>query len=134
MNSVNIIGRCASDVEKFWVESCKSWVVKFALAFDNRTRKTDGRKDTFYIECEAWKEVAERIYDNIKKGDKMGISGHLEQRKYVRKNGENASTIILVVSTIEFLSPKTKTPVDEPKETVEKKSEDEEIRDDELPF
>ena len=53
MNNVNIIGRVASDPLKFHIEQFNKDVIKFALAFDNRTRKTDGVKDTFFIECEA---------------------------------------------------------------------------------
>ena len=103
MNQVNIIGRIASDPLKFHIDQFNKDVVKFALAFDNRTRKTDGRKDTFFIECESWDVVAQRIYDNCNRGDKVGISGHLEQAKYKRKDGSNASMIKIVVSGIEFL-------------------------------
>lgn len=103
MNNVNIIGRIASDPLKFHIDQFQKNVVKFALAFDNRTRKTDGVKDTFFIECESWDKVADRIYEVCKKGDKVGITGHLEQAKFVRKDGSKGSMIKLVVSGIEFL-------------------------------
>lgn len=103
MNQVNIIGRIASDPLKVFIQAFNKYVVKFALAFDNRTRKTDGRKDTFFIECEAWDKVAERLYEACKKGDKVGISGHLEQAKFQRKDGSQGSVIKIVVSGIEFL-------------------------------
>ena len=108
MNSVNIIGRIASDTLKFHIDQFNKDVVRFALAFDNRTRKTDGRKDTYFIECEAWDVVGQRIYENCEKGAKVGISGHLEQAKYTKKNGEKASMIKIVVSGVEFLTEKKK--------------------------
>lgn len=103
MNNVNIIGRIASDPLKFRIDQFNKDMVKFALAFDNRTRKTDGRKDTYFIECESWDVVAQRIYESCQKGDKVGITGHLEQAKFKRRDGTNSSMIKLVVSGIEFL-------------------------------
>lgn len=106
MNSINIIGRIASDILKFPVAKFNKNVVKFVLAWDNRTRKTDGVKDTYFIDVEAWDVVADRIYDTCKKGDKVAISGHLEQAKFTRKDGTKGSVIKIVVSGVEFLFPK----------------------------
>lgn len=136
MNNVNIIGRIASDVLKFPVLNFNKNVVKFTLAFDNRTRKTDGRKDTFFIDVEAWDVVADRIYEVCKKGDKVGISGHLEQAKFVRKDGTKGSIIKIVVSGVEFLSPKreTENQVDPVENTKEQESEYIWPEDDSLPI
>ncbi|MBR2651341.1 single-stranded DNA-binding protein [bacterium] len=108
MNSVNIIGRIATDPLKFPIDKFNKNVVKFALAFDNRTRKTDGVKDTFFIDVEAWDVIADRIYESCHKGDKVGITGHLEQAKFTRKDGSKGAVIKIVVSGVEFLSPKKK--------------------------
>ena len=114
MNSVNIIGRVATDVLKFPVAKFNKNVVKFVLAWDNRTRKTDGVKDTYFIDVEAWDVVADRIYDTCKKGDKVAISGRLEQAKFVRKDGTKGSIIKIVVSGVEFLFDKRETKSNEP--------------------
>lgn len=118
MNQVSIIGRIASDILKFHIDQFNKDVIRFALAFDNRTRKTDGRKDTYFIECEAWDVVGQRMYECCDKGSKVGISGHLEQAKYKAKDGSTKSFIKIVVSGIEFLSEKKKP--EEPKEPVQK--------------
>ena len=131
MNSVNIIGRIASDTLKFHIDQFNKDVVRFALAFDNRTRKTDGRKDTFFIECEAWDKVAERIYDSCKKGDKVGISGHLEQAKFTRKDGSQGSMIKIVISGVEFLFEKRLTEEEKAQEQIDEPIEELE---EELPF
>lgn len=103
MNNVNLIGRIASDTLKFHIDQFNKDVVKFALAFDNRTRKTDGRKDTYFIECEAWDVVGQKIYEHCNRGDKIGVYGHLEQAKFKRKDGSNSSMIKLVVCGVDFL-------------------------------
>ncbi|MBO7734192.1 MAG: single-stranded DNA-binding protein [Methanobrevibacter sp.] len=131
MNNVNMIGRVASDVLKFPIAQFNKNVVKFAIAVDNRTRKTDGIKDTFFFDCEAWDIVADKIYEACKKGDRLGISGHLEQVKFTRKDGTAGSKVKIVVSGVEFLFPKR----EESQNTPECSNDDiiEEI-DDELPF
>lgn len=137
MNNVNIIGRIASDILKFHIDQFNKDVIRFALAFDNRTRKTDGRKDTFFIECEAWDVVAQRMYENCDKGSKVGITGHLEQANYKKKDGSNASFIKIVVSGIEFLSEKkVKDPQEMTNEPIQEEVVEEEIEitDDDLPF
>ena len=137
MNQVCLIGRIASDTLKFHIEQFNKDVVRFALAFDNRTRKTDGRKDTYFIECEAWDVVGQRIYENCEKGAKVGISGHLEQAKYTKKDGTKSSMIKIVVSGVEFLSDKKKTEEPIQKPVFEQTDEElgyEEYDDNSLPF
>ena len=133
MNNVNIIGRVASEPLKFHIEQFNKDVIKFALAFDNRTRKTDGVKDTFFIECEAWDDVGHRIYDNCKRGDRLGIAGHLEQAKFTRKDGSKGSMIKLIVSVVDFLFEKRDATPKE-LESIETNEEDEVVEDDALPF
>lgn len=103
MNQVNIIGRIVSDPLKFHIDQFQKNMVKFAIGVDNRTRKTDGVKDTFFFECESWDKVADRIYEVCQKGDKVAITGHLEQAKFTRRDGSKGSMVKIVVSGIEFL-------------------------------
>lgn len=133
MNSVNIIGRVASDILKFPVAKFNKNVIKFVLAWDNRTRKTDGVKDTFFIDVEAWDMVADRIYETCKKGDRIAISGHLEQAKFTRKDGTKGSIIKIVISGVEFLFAKREQeekPVDQEDDELEYEIPE----DTELPF
>lgn len=126
MNSVQLIGRVASDIQYIPCNKERS-VRKFAIAFRERT-KVDGEDDTYFIDCEAWDKVGERFDNFVKKGDRIAISGRLIQHKYTRVDGSKASRIIIVVASVEFLEYKKKD--EEPKE--EKKEEH--IEDDELPF
>ena len=133
MNSVNIIGRVASDILKFQVAKFNKNVIKFVLAWDNRTRKTDGVKDTFFIDVEAWDMVADRIYETCKKGDRIAISGHLEQAKFTRKDGSKGSIIKIIISGVEFLFAKREQeekPVDQEDDELEYEIPE----DTELPF
>ena len=123
MNSVNLIGRIASEIQYIPCNKDRS-VRKFSLAFRDKT-KVDGTDDTYFIECEAWDSVGERIDKYVRKGERIAISGRLIQHKYVRADGSKSSQIKVVVSSIEFI---------EPKKVEEPKKEEEKVEDDELPF
>lgn len=101
MNNVSITGRCSSDVLKFMTQEGRP-VVKFSLAFDSRLKKDDGSKIASFIECEAWDLLATRVYDNVHKGDRVGLTGHLVQHKFTRKDGSSASIIKIIISSIEY--------------------------------
>ena len=124
MNSVSLIGRIANDIQYIPCNKDRS-VRKFALAFKEMI-KVDGEDETYFIECECWDKVGERIDQYCKKGDRIGIIGRLIQHKYVRADGSKSSQIKVVVSSVEFLEAKKK---EEPKEETK-----EEVEDDSLPF
>lgn len=106
MNQVALIGRVASDIQYQPCNNNRS-VRKFAMAFREKT-KLNGEDDTYFIDCEAWDMVGERIDQYVKKGDRIAIFGRLIQHKYVRADGSKSSRIIIVVSSMEFLEPKKK--------------------------
>ena len=123
MNSVQLIGRIASDIQ--YIPCNKERALrKFAMAFRERTKPT-GEDDTYFIECEAWDSVGERIDRFCQKGDRIAIAGRLIQVKFTRQDGSKSSQIKIVIHSIEFLdSPKPK----------EDEQQEEKIEDDELPF
>lgn len=130
MNNVSITGRCSSDVLKFMTQTGRP-IIKFALAFDSRMKHEDGTKETSYIDCEAWDILADRIYETILKGDRLGITGHLYQAKFKRKDGSTGSTIKVVISSVDFIEKKRKT---EETEEEPKEEQEEIIKDEDLPF
>ena len=121
MNQCQLIGRIASDIQYQPCNKDRS-VRKFAVAFREKT-KVDGEDDTYYIDCEAWDKVGERIDKFCKKGDKIAVAGRLVQHKYQRADGSKTARIIVVISSIEFLEPRKV-----------KEESKEEVADDELPF
>ena len=127
MNMVSLIGRIATDIQYIPCNKDRS-VRKFALAFREQ-RKVNGEDDTYFIDCEAWDSVGERLDKYVKKGDKVGIVGRLIQHKYTRADGSKSSRIIIVVSSIEFLEAKRTE-----EKPVEEEKQKEQVEDEELPF
>lgn len=76
MNTVTIVGRIGNDLELKQVGD--SQVVNFRLAEDYRKGK---EKITNWHSCVLWGKSAEVFTDNLKKGDVVGVTGELQQRK-----------------------------------------------------
>ena len=106
MNQANLIGRCASDPIIYTTNTTQRKVVRSAVAVDSRVARSNGQKTTSFFEIEAWDDIAQRIYDNVKKGDQIAITGHLEQKKFELKDGSMREKVVIVVSSVEYLSPK----------------------------
>lgn len=108
MNKVNLTGRTTKDLELRKTQSGTS-VVRFTLAVD-RKKRDDGAD---FISCVAYGKVAEVMDRYVKKGDKVGVSGHIQTGKY-EKDGKTYYTSDVVTDELEFLTPKQKDVPDTP--------------------
>lgn len=68
--------------------------VRLAVSDEYRTANGTSNKITTYINCEAWDTAAERISENLKKGDPVFIRGSLRPDEW--KNGETKFTSLKV--------------------------------------
>ena len=80
MNSVNLLGRIATDNEVRVTPNGVS-VLTFRLAVDRPPSK-DGEREADFITCVAWRQTAEFISKYFIKGSMIGISGKLRTRQY----------------------------------------------------
>lgn len=107
MNNVNIIGRLTKDIELMTTKSGNS-VVSFTIAVDNPTRQGEEKSASFFG-CTAWNKVAETMAKYCHKGDKVAVSGRLNQRKYNDEQGQSRSVVEIVVQSVEFMTRSDKT-------------------------
>lgn len=97
MNIVNEIGRLTKEVEVRATTSGKS-VTNFTIAVP-RFRRDDGAD---FLNCEAWGKTAENMGRYVKKGDRIGITGHLRSDSY-EKDGHKVYVTKIVCDEVEFL-------------------------------
>ena len=83
MNSVNIMGRIATDLTLRPVRSSAGVVLNFRVAVD---RYAGGGKVTDFIRCTAWGKTAERICTYLTKGNMIAITGSLTTGEYIDRN------------------------------------------------
>lgn len=100
LNSVNITGRVTKDPEMRSVGDNIA-VCQFTVAVDKKGKG----KGTNFIDCVAWKGLAETIQKYVKKGTAVGISGHLDQSSW-EKDGKKFSKLQVVADDFAFLESK----------------------------
>lgn len=99
MNSINLIGRIATDIRYNETET-KKWVL-FTVA----VRKSKDNADFF--QCIAFDRTAELLANFCEKGDQVGLTGRLETYKYTKDDSagnlielERHRVNVLIVSLI----------------------------------
>lgn len=103
MNSVNIMGRIATDLTLRPVRSSAGVVLNFRVAVD---RYAGGGKVTDFIRCTAWGKTAERICTYLTKGNMIAITGSLTTGDYVDRNGIRRFTTDVFVKDFYFTGDK----------------------------
>ena len=103
MNSVNIMGRIATDLALRPVRSSAGVVLNFRVAVD---RYAGGGKVTDFIRCTAWGKTAERICTYLTKGNMIAITGSLTTGDYIDRNGIRRFTTDIFVRDFYFTGDK----------------------------
>ena len=103
MNSVNIMGRIATDLTLRPVRSSAGVVLNFRVAVD---RQAGGGKVTDFIRCTAWGKTAERICTYLTKGNMIAITGSLTTGDYIDRNGIRRFTTDIFVRDFYFTGDK----------------------------
>lgn len=107
MNKVIITGRITKDPEVKKTQSNLS-VCSFTLAVDRRFKDSNGNKQTDFISCTAWRQVADLIGQYFSKGSKIGVIGSLQTRSYEDQNGQKRNVTEVIVEELEFMETKAK--------------------------
>lgn len=100
MNSINLVGRVAQDLELKKTSSGIS-VCAFTVAVD-RPKVKDV---TDFINCVAWRQSAEYLCNYGVKGTRVAITGTLQSRKYEDKEGHKRTVFEVVADGINLILP-----------------------------
>ncbi|MBQ6731436.1 MAG: single-stranded DNA-binding protein [Bacilli bacterium] len=117
VNRVVLVGRLVKDPELRKTSSDISFAT-FTLAVDNRVKEADGTRGTVFIDCRVFRDQADSLVKNTRKGSKIAVDGSLNQRNFERRDGTKGHVIEIVVDSITFLDPnpnREQNAVEEPK-------------------
>ena len=117
VNRVVLVGRLVKDPELRKTNSDISFAT-FTLAVDNRVKEADGTRGTIFLDCRVFRDQAESLVKNTRKGSKVAVDGSLNQRNFERRDGTKGKVIEVVVDSITFLDPnpnRESNAVEEPK-------------------
>lgn len=106
LNTVSLIGNVGQNPELRYTASGTA-VTKVSLASRRWKKSADGNGEevTSWFDVVVWGKSAENLCRYIGKGDKLGVSGHLEQETW-EKDGQKRSAIKIVSENLQFLSNK----------------------------
>lgn len=107
MNKIILIGNLTKDPEFTSTNSGVS-VCKFTIAVQRKFKNADGERETDFINCVAWRELAEHISKYLKKGSKAGVAGSIQTRTYDATDGTKRYVTEVVADEVEFISTKEK--------------------------
>lgn len=101
MNVVAMIGRLCQEPEIKMTQSGKK-VVSNTVAIDGYGDHTD------FIPVVFWEKTAEFVGRYFHKGDRIGITGMVQSRRYTDKEGNNRTAIEIIANRADFCESKGK--------------------------
>jgi single-strand DNA-binding protein len=111
LNVATLIGNLTADPEIKYLADGKA-VCKMSIAVNDDYGE---KKKVNFFDITAWAALAECCVKYLKKGNKIAVSGKLDQQRW-EKDGQKHSKTIIIASTIEFLHTKNaeEKPAEEP--------------------
>lgn len=108
MNKIMLIGNLGKDPDMSYTQSGTA-VTKFSLAVSRRYKSQTGERvdETEWFNIVAWNQLAETCNTYLKKGNKVFIEGRLSTRKYTDREGIQRTSIEVIASDMEMLTPKS---------------------------
>jgi len=73
---------------------------KFALSLYEGKNEDGTYKDSSWVDIIVWQEMAERVAESVKKGDRIGVLGRIKQNRWENENGEKRSKLECVADEV----------------------------------
>jgi single-strand DNA-binding protein len=107
MNKIMLIGNLGRDPEMNYTPNGTA-VTRFSLAVNRVTKSASGERqeETQWFNIVAWQKLAETCNTYLHKGSKIFIEGRLQTRKYTDNSGIERTTVEVIASGMEMLTPK----------------------------
>lgn len=104
MNKVILIGRLARDPEMRYTTTNPA-VTRFTLAV-SRPKINGEDRGTDFINCVAWRKLAENIAKYCTKGSQVALEGRIQVDSYEDTNGDRKYSTNVVAEKVTFLGSK----------------------------
>jgi len=81
-------------------------VCKFSLAVQRRYQNAEGSRETDFFNIIVWRAQGENCHKYLRKGNKAGVVGSIQNRSYEDKDGNKRYVTEIVADEVEFLTPR----------------------------
>lgn len=105
LNRVVLIGRLTRDPELRYTQSGVA-VATFTLAVDRNFKNAQGERETDFIPCVVYRQLAELCANFLGKGKLAAIDGRVQVRSYDGQDGQKKWVTEVIGENVRFLSPK----------------------------
>jgi single-strand DNA-binding protein len=93
-NSVTLVGNLVEDPElRFTASGVAMARIRIAVNRRYRDRNEEWQEETSFFGGTCWRDVAENVSESLSKGDRVFITGRLEQRSWETNEGEKRSVV-----------------------------------------
>lgn len=106
LNLIILVGRLTKEPEIVVTGAKNDHIANFDIAVDNLGKEAGAS----FFTCKAFNLLADNIQKFCHKGSKVAITGRIQQRTFIRKDGSKGSVYEVIADSVEFLNPK---PVEE---------------------
>jgi single-strand DNA-binding protein len=96
LNKMMIIGNLGADPELRYTPGGKA-VTDLRVAVNNNQRGADGEwvEETLWFRVSVWEQAAERLAEQLRKGNKIYTEGQLRQREFEGRDGQKRTALEL---------------------------------------
>lgn len=105
LNQTVLVGRLVKDPELRETDNGNK-VTNITLAVPRSYKNINGEYDTDFIPCILWKGIAENTAEYVKKGDLIGVKGHIQTRSIELEDESKRNITEVVAEKVTFLSSK----------------------------
>ena len=101
LNKMMIIGNLGADPELRYTPSGKA-VTDLRVAVNNNQRGPDGEwvEETLWFRVSVWEQAAERLAEQLRKGNKVFAEGQLRAREYEARDGQKRTSLELAFARV----------------------------------
>jgi single-strand DNA-binding protein len=99
--TLTVIGNLTADPELRYTKSGTA-VADFTVASTPRSFRDGAWQDgePLFLRCTIWRQPAEHAADSLTRGDRVIVTGRLQQRSYETREGEKRTTVELLVDEV----------------------------------
>jgi len=118
LNQVFITGRLTADPTLRYTQGSGVPVLNARVASNSYYRGADGewKQETTFVGLVAWQGLAERCFEELRKGSPVMVSGRLESSEWTTTDGEKRSSLEIRADRVQFLEATVEGEEDEIKE------------------
>jgi len=98
-NTITVVGNITKEPELKFLGSGNA-AVKFSIAVNKRKKGKDGEYEdsTSFFDVQAYGTLAENLANSVTKGNRIVVTGEIEQRSWEDKDGNKRSTVEITAS------------------------------------